>query len=188
MNLTKCLEAYLPFNDQEAADKPRLLAFLQEGDRIFTRDDTTAHFTASGWVVSPDRKRVLMVYHNIYHSWSWMGGHADGEKDLLSVARREITEESGVKNLTLLSPDIFSVEVLTVDGHWKRGQYVPSHLHLNITYLFEADPEDTLRCKPDENSDVAWIPIQELPQKVSEPWFLENIYSKLCRKVIASGL
>ena len=57
-----------------------------------------------------------------------------------------------------------------------------THLHLNVTYLFEADPVAPLRCKPDENTGVAWIPIDELPEKVSEPWFLERIYSKLIKK------
>ena len=75
-----------------------------------------------------------------------------------------------------------------MDGHIKRGQYVSSHLHLNVTYLFEADPGEPLRVKPDENSGVAWIPVAELPRKVTEPWFLERIYSKLCRKLLETGL
>ena len=29
--------------------------------------------TASAWVVNPGRTKVLMVYHNIYKSWSWLG-------------------------------------------------------------------------------------------------------------------
>lgn len=188
MELTDQIRAYIPFNDQETADKPKLLSLLQNCEDIFTRDNTTAHMTASGWVVSPDRASVLMIYHNIYNSWSWMGGHADGETNLLQVAQREIREESGVQKLKLLSPDIFSLEILTVDGHIKRGKYVSSHLHLNVTYLFEADPAEPLRVKPDENSGVAWIPVSELPQKVTEAWFLERIYSKLCRKLLDTGL
>ena len=188
MELTNRIRAYTPFNDQEAADKPKLLSLLQSSDTIFTRDNTTAHMTASGWVVSPDRASVLMIYHNIYNSWSWMGGHADGETDLLQVAQREIREESGIRDLKLLTPDIYSLEILTVDGHIKRGEYVSSHLHLNVTYLFEADPAQPLHVKPDENSGVAWIPISDLTSRVTEPWFLERIYSKLCRKLQDTGL
>ncbi len=90
-------------------------------------------------VVNKDRSKVLMVYHNIYNSWSWMGGHADGETDLLSVAIREVKEEAGISNVRPVSEEIFSLESLTVDGHVKKGNYVSSHLHLNITYLLEAD-------------------------------------------------
>ena len=182
MALREQLEAFRPGNDQEAADKQLLLELLDQ-PKVFTRENRTGHFSASGWVVSPDRKKVLMVYHNIYDSWSWMGGHADGETDLLAVAEREIREESGVKQLELLSPGIFSAEILTVDGHEKKGKYVPSHLHYNVTYLFEADPEQPLSHTPDENSGVRWIGVEELPQAVSEPWFTERIYSKLCKKV-----
>ena len=188
MDLIDQIGAHTPFNDQEAADKPKLLSLLQSSKDIFTRDNTTAHMTASGWVVSPDRKSVLMIYHNIYNSWSWMGGHADGETDLLQVAQREIREESGIQNLKLLTPDIYSLEILTVDGHIKRGEYVSSHLHLNVTYLFEADPAQPLHVKPDENSGVAWIPISDLTSRVTEPWFLERIYSKLCQKLTETCL
>jgi len=182
MGLAEQIRAYVPCNEQEAADKQELLHWL-DAPQVFTRDNHRGHFTASGWVVSPDRKQVLMVYHNLYDSWAWMGGHADGEQDLLQVARREIMEESGIKNLRLLQPEIFSLEVLTVDGHIKRGSYVSSHLHLNVTYLFEADPDEPLTHKPDENSGAQWIPVDRLSQMVSEPWFLTWIYSKLCKKV-----
>ena len=183
MTLAEQIRSYTPYNAQEAADKAQLLHWLKKDADVFSRECREGHFTASGWVVSPDRKKVLMVYHNIYYSWSWMGGHADGDRELLRVAEREIREESGVGALKLLSPEIFSLEVLTVDGHIKRGEYVSSHLHLNVTYLFEADPALPLACKPDENSGVQWIDVEQLPEKVSEPWFLTWIYSKLCEKV-----
>ena len=75
-----------------------------------------------------------------------------------------------------------------MDGHIKRGSYVSSHLHLNVTYLFEADPSQATAIKPDENSGVGWFPVSELPNRVSEPWFLQWIYSKLCQKVVKSGI
>lgn len=74
------------------------------------------------------------------------------------------------------------MEILTVDGHEKRGQYVPSHLHLNVTYLFEADFDAALQNKPDENSAVDWICMDEISQKSSEPWLIQRIYPKLIAK------
>lgn len=181
MSLKEQIAAYIPVNEQEQKDKAQLLQWL-EVPGVFTRDCAAAHFTASAWVVSPDRKQVLMIYHNLYDSWAWMGGHADGEEDLFAVARREVMEESGLTELTAVSRDIFSLEVLCVDGHEKRGQYVSSHLHLNVTYLFEADPTAPVFIKPDENSGVGWFPVEEALQKSSEPWFRERIYKKLIDK------
>ena len=92
-------------------------------------------------------------------------------------------EESGLTELKPLGDGIFSLEILTVDGHEKRGKYVSSHLHLNVTYLFEADPSAPVFIKPDENSGVAWFAVEEVLQKSTEPWFCQRIYSKLMAKV-----
>lgn len=180
--LIRQIEDYIPFNEQEARDKAQILAFLRSGAELVTRNNPVAHLTASGWVVSPDRRQVVMVYHNLYKSWSWMGGHADGNRNLLQVARKEVMEECGLDNVTVVSPDIFSLEVLCVAGHEKKGQYLSSHLHLNVTYLFEADPALPLRIKPDENSAVAWVAVEDIPEKTNEVWFRDRIYSKLCKK------
>lgn len=175
---------YRPCSEQEAADRERILQFLRTGETPFSRENPYAHMTASAWVVNPAGTKVLMVYHNIYRSWSWMGGHADGETDLLAVALREAREESGIRHVRPVSEEIFSLEVLTVDGHEKKGCYVSSHLHMNVTYLLMADESESLSVKPDENSGVRWIDVNDLPAKVSEPWMMERIYRKLAEKPI----
>ena len=183
MSLRDDILAFVPQNEQEQMDKGELLKWLDSGVDIFSRSCNAAHLTASGWVVSPDRKKVLMAYHNLYDSWAWLGGHADGETDLRAVAQREILEESGLEAVKPLGKGIFSLEILTVEGHEKREKYVPCHLHLNVTYLFEADPGAPLRCKPDENKAVAWFDVSQVLEKSSEPWFCQRIYPKLMEKV-----
>lgn len=183
MTLLQQIENYIPFNEQEARDKQLIAAALRQYGDIFTRDNEVLHMTASAWTVNRSRNRVLMVYHNIYHSWSWLGGHADGEEDLLAVALREVREESGVQSVRPVTEDIFSLEVLTVDGHQKRGQYVSSHLHLNVTYLLEADDTEPLTVRETENSAVGWFPLEEAVQASSEPWFQAHIYTKLNEKL-----
>lgn len=183
VTLLEELEQYRPWNEQEERDRTELLRRLRSGEDLYTRDNSAGHLTASAWVVSPDRRRVLMAYHNIYDSWSWLGGHADGDRDLLAVAAREVREESGLTAVRPVSRSIYSVEILTVDGHEKRGAYVSSHLHLNVTYLLEADPADPVRCKPDENSRVGWFGLEEAVAASSEPWFRERVYRKLNAKL-----
>ena len=182
MNFYSELSAYRPWNPQEAQDRSELLRRLEQGEELFSRANPTAHLTVSGWVVSPDRTQVLMAYHNLYDSWAWLGGHADGDADLLQVALREAREESGVQELRVLSEEPISLEVLCVNGHEKRGAYVPSHLHLNVTYLLEADFGAALHNRPEENQAVAWIEVDEIADKSTEPWFVERIYSKLVQK------
>ncbi|MCI8400050.1 MAG: NUDIX hydrolase [Oscillibacter sp.] len=182
MDLIQEIENFTPWNEQEARDRTELLRRLQSGEELYSRENAAAHLTASAWVVSPDRRRVLMAYHKLYDSWAWLGGHADGERDLLSVALREVREESGL-TARPVSPCVYSLEILTVDGHEKRGLYVSSHLHLNVTFLLEGDPAQAVRCKPDENSRVGWFGLAEAVAASSEPWFRERIYSKLNAKL-----
>ena len=183
MELLQQIEGYTPFNEQEAADKAMIIQCLRNLPDVFARDSKIAHMTASAWVVNPGRNKVLMVYHDLYDSWSWMGGHADGDPDLLRVALREVQEESGIKRVFPLSGEIFSLEILTVDGHEKRGAYVSSHLHLNLTYLLETDEDQELTAKPGENSGVSWFGLKEAVEMSSEDWFRERIYPKLNSKL-----
>lgn len=184
MNLQEQLFHYQPYNEQEERDKEIMLSLLATEEDIFTRENSTAHFTASAWLVNKSHDKVLMIYHNIYNSWAWTGGHADGESNLLAVAMREAQEETGVMDIRPVREDIFSIEILTVDGHEKRGAYVPSHLHLNVTYLLEADEEEVLRVKPDENSGVKWFPLEEALKASTEPWMVERVYKKLNQKLV----
>lgn len=181
--LIKQIESYKPFNEQEKKDKEIILDCLKNNEEVFSRQSKMAHMTASAWVTNKNRDKILMVYHNLYDSWSWLGGHADGEENLLEVAMREVSEESGLKNLIPVSRDIYSLEVLTVDGHRKKGEYISSHLHLNVTYLLEADDKEILSIKPDENSGVAWFGLERAIESSTEKWFQENIYRKLNEKL-----
>lgn len=174
---------YEPYNAQEVIDKQIILSHLRHSKDAYTRDNKLAHMTASAWVVNHDHSKVLMIYHNIYDSWSWLGGHADGDKNLLEVAIKEVNEESGITKVFPLSEDIFSLETLTVDGHERKGDYVPSHLHLNVTYLLQADDTEALIVKPDENSGVQWFSLEDAIEASSEPWFKERIYAKLNEKL-----
>ncbi len=183
MKIIEEIKKYRPCNAQEQRDQALILDFLEKNGDAFLRSNLLAHMTASSWIVNPERTKTLMVYHNLYDSWSWTGGHADGETDLLSVALREAREETGIEHVRPVSPEIFSLEVLTVDGHEKRGEYVPSHLHMNVTYLLEAEESDTLHICREENSGVAWFTLEEALKASSEPWFVERIYKKLNGKL-----
>ena len=176
------LKAYCPCNAQEEQDKKTIIAFLEHYPDAFSRENKLGHMTASAWIVNKNRDKTLMVYHNLYDSWSWTGGHADGEEDLLKVAIKEAREETGAE-VRAVSEEIYSLEVLTVDGHEKRGEFVPSHLHPNVTYLLEADESAKLKVCPDENSGVSWFSFEEALEKSSEPWFVERIYKKLNMKL-----
>ena len=183
MELREKIEKYEPYNEQEENDKKIMLKYIDLFDDVLTRDNEFGHFTASAWVVNKERTKVLMIYHNIYKSWAWTGGHADGESNLLETAIRELKEGTGVKNVKVLDDDIFSLEIVCVNGHVKRGKHVSSHVHLNLMYLLEADEKEELKIKEDENKGVMWVNIEDVEKVTNEKWVRENIYRKLNEKL-----
>lgn len=181
MGLRDDILAFRPYNEQEETEKRLMLQYMDTFPDLLTRENEMAHFTASCWIVNPARTHALMAFHNLYQSWAWLGGHADGEEDLLRVALREANEESGIVGARPLINEIFSLEILGVDGHVKRGRYVATHLHLNCTYLLEADDRLPIRVKADENSAVHWIPFADVEAEVREPE-MRVVYRKLMDK------
>ena len=185
-NLYNRIKQYRPWNEQEETDQKLTLKYMDLFEDVLFRVNEIAHLTASSWIVNQDRTKVLMIYHNIYDSWAWTGGHADGEADLLKVAQREAQEETGIQTIKPVNEDIYSLEILCVNGHVKKGKYVSSHLHLNITYLLEADEKESLRIKEDENSGVRWVDLNQAINLSSEIW-MRGIYQKLNEKLGDKG-
>ena len=179
------IHEYTPFNEQEMMDKALIVRAIETFDDVLDRENTICHMTVSAFVVNREKTHVLMAYHNLYNSWAWLGGHADGNSNFAQVALKELQEESGVTNAQFLSTDIFSLEVLNVLSHVKKGKFVSAHLHLNVTYLFEASMDEELVIAEDENSNVGWLPIDELSTHCSEP-FMIPIYEKIIQKMRAT--
>jgi len=182
MHMKQQLEQYRPYNAQEAKDQEIMLRYMDAFDNLFARENEFAHFTASAWLVNEDHTKVLMAYHNIYNSWSWVGGHADGDTDLLNVALKEAKEETGLANVKAVSDEIFSIEILGVPAHEKKGKHVATHVHLNVTYLLKASESDLTRIKPDENSDIGWFSLEEAIDASTEPE-MKVVYRKLNEKL-----
>lgn len=188
MKYIQLIKDYKPFNEQEAKDKEIILKSIDIFDDVLTRDNEIAHITSSTFVVNKNRDKVLMVHHNIYNTWSWMGGHNDGDKDCLNVAMKELEEETGVTRSTVLGDGIFSLDVLDVKSHIKKDKYVAPHLHLSVAYLVEASEDEKLEIKEDENSGVMWIKIDKINEYVKNEPHMQKLYEKFINKMISMNL
>jgi len=176
------LSIYRPKNEQEAIDKEAILHFIKNNPDVLHRTCELGHLTSSAIVVNESMTKVLFAFHKIYQSWSWVGGHNDGEDDCLSVAVRETKEETGIQKVRPWSDDLFMVDIIYVHNHIKRGKYVPDHLHLNMTYLLIADEKEPLTVKEDENTGVKWFPIDDVLHHVSEERMMA-VYQKAFRQI-----
>jgi len=187
-NLKVSLEKFNPYNEQEEVDRKIMLKYIRDFDDVLTRENEYGHFTSSAFVLNKERTKILMIYYKIYNSWAWVGGHADGDSDLLYVAMKEAKEETGIKNVSPIYEDIYSLEIINVNGHEKRGKYVGSHVHLNVTYLLEANENEEIHIKEDENSGVKWVPINDILQVTSEIWVRDRVYTKILNKMRKDGI
>ena len=181
------VEGYQLNNIQEKDKLNNVLVQLNEKDdqEMINRKNFIGHFTASAFVISKDNRRLLMVHHNIYNTWSWTGGHADGEADLLKVAIKEAKEETSVENIGVLDENIIAIDILPVVPHVKRGKFISGHLHFCISYALIADENSHIEAKLDENSGVKWIKIDELEKYSDEPYLI-GVYRKIHKRVVMS--
>lgn len=181
MNFREQMRNYIPFNEEEESIKNYTLKWIDTFDDVLTRENEFGHFASSAFVVNKERTKMLVVYHNIYDAWIFPGGHADGEENLLSVAVREVEEETGLKT-KVLDDSIFAISASPIIGHIKRGKYVPAHTHLDVVYLLEADDKEMLVFREDESKGVKWITFEEaIGDNIVD--FIRPVHKRLIEKL-----
>lgn len=167
MNI-EAFNSYQPKNEQEARDLALIIDFLNRNEDALDRTNLCAHVTSSAFVCNPSLTKVLFAYHHIYDSWAWVGGHNDGDPDLLKVAIKEAIEETGNQTIRPYMDEIFTVDVIYVKNHIKHGIYVPDHLHLNATFLLIADEDAEMKHNPREHKGLKWFDLDEVFHHISE--------------------
>jgi 8-oxo-dGTP pyrophosphatase MutT (NUDIX family) len=155
------LSLYNPPNAQEASFKTQMLDLFSEGKIAFERKREAGHFTASAWVLDPHSKSVLLILHSKINKWLQPGGHADGNQDLLEVAKKELMEETGVNGVELIKTTIFDLDIHTISAH--KG--IPEHLHYDLRFIFRGNSNASLEINH-ESKDIQWVPLDEIPDLV----------------------
>jgi 8-oxo-dGTP pyrophosphatase MutT (NUDIX family) len=139
---------------EEALAVEETIAFAEAHPECLLRACLEGHLTGSAWIVSPDRQQTLLTHHAKLGKWLQLGGHADGDGDLLAVALREAAEESGLQRLTVVDTGLFDV-----DRHWigSRGAE-PGHWHHDLRFMIEADPSEPLTVSS-ESKALSWVAV-----------------------------
>ncbi|NEU67341.1 NUDIX hydrolase [Spirosoma agri] len=156
-HLLTLLRQHKPTDHSEQVMTKATIAFIEANPACFERSLLIGHVTGSAWIVSPDRQNAVLIHHRKLDRWFQPGGHADGDPVIAGVAFREAEEETGLKSLQFIHPEIFDVDVHLIPA---RGD-VPEHLHYDIRFLLEADPHEPF-ILTDEVNAVRWLSMDEI--------------------------
>ncbi|MBN8550227.1 MAG: NUDIX hydrolase, partial [Deltaproteobacteria bacterium] len=154
--LLKLLNSYQPQDEADAWQRDRIRAFVECNPQCFERSLLEGHVTGSCWLLNAAEDSLLMTHHRKLGRWMQLGGHADGETDVLKVALKEAVEESGISNVTALMPEIFDVDVHEIPA---RGE-VPAHYHYDIRFALLA-PEGARFEVSEESNQLAWVRFED---------------------------
>jgi 8-oxo-dGTP pyrophosphatase MutT (NUDIX family) len=155
---------------EEAADRDRMITLLDHCSTCFSRETFPAHFTGSALVVSWDAARVLLHHHRKLDRWLQFGGHCDGSEDVLSVARREAFEESGIAGLTPISNHPFDLDIHEIPALGAE----PAHEHYDVRYLFAA-PNGATATISSESNELRWFTLEQAEHQNLDPGLLRMI-------------
>jgi 8-oxo-dGTP pyrophosphatase MutT (NUDIX family) len=156
----------------ELGYRHRMVELLDSCSNCFRRDAFPAHFTGSAFVVSADGRRGLLNHHRKLARWLQFGGHCDGEEDVLSVARREAYEESGIAGLVVASTRPFDLDIHDIPAIGDE----PAHLHYDVRYVLIAPEQAEIQASP-ESKELRWFTSAEM-----ETWNLDPGLRRLIEK------
>ncbi len=171
-SLLRLLENYHPNSDDELCSKELIKSFVSSNEDCFLRSNLAGHITASCWLLSPKRDEVLLTHHKKIGLWLQLGGHADGDSDVLAVALKEAEEESGILGISPFESDSFDVEVHKIDEH--KG--VPEHYHYDVRFALQAPHKDYL--VSDESHGLMWVAITDLADLIGHNESLKRMAKK----------
>jgi 8-oxo-dGTP pyrophosphatase MutT (NUDIX family) len=152
------LEAALLFDERDREEQRIITAFVHEHPDCLERSNLSGHLTASAFVIDRERRHLLLIHHKALGRWLQPGGHADGDPDLLAVARREVFEETGLAVSEPLTQGAFDLDIHSIPE--RKG--IPAHLHYDVRFLFEADGSFALTGDDREVHGAAWVPLAAL--------------------------
>jgi 8-oxo-dGTP pyrophosphatase MutT (NUDIX family) len=142
---------------EEASCRQRMLELLDTCPDCFRREAFPAHFTGSALVVSADGSNVLLHHHRKLDRWLQFGGHCDGEENVLSVARREAREESGIDGLIVAAARPFDLDIHEIPPHGNE----PAHFHFDVRYVLIA-PQAAETKTSAESKELRWFTFGDL--------------------------
>ena len=175
--LLKKLHTYQPNNPEEQTSKKQMIDFIQQHEDCFERSLEEGHITGSAWLLNKDKTKALLMHHTKLDSWFQLGGHCDGDPDVLHVAIKEAQEESGIKHIQPLSEEIFDIDIHLIPESSKAK----AHYHYDVRFLLHVTSDDTI-VQNRESKELRWIGKSKNELPTTNPSVIRMFDKWLARK------
>ena len=131
--LVRLLQVHVAADAREEADRCAMLRLAQELAEPLSRDEPSAHFTASAFVIDEAGVSTCLVEHAKLGRLLQPGGHVEPDDvSLEAAALREAREETALEvELHPTAPRPFDLDVHEIPA--RPGE--PAHFHLDVRYL-----------------------------------------------------
>ena len=150
--LLNLLDRYEPHVPEEIISKQNMISFVEQNSDCFERSLLIGHMTASAWLVDTTNTHTLLTLHAKFDEWLQLGGHCDGDSDVLSVALKEAREESGIQSITPVMSEIFDIDIHPIPANSRD----PGHFHYDVRFLLQVTSNETI-VQSLESKDLRWF-------------------------------
>ncbi|MES2607960.1 MAG: NUDIX hydrolase [Pseudomonadota bacterium] len=149
--LIQLLNQYNP-SDAEITMKNDMLSFIDANENCFERSLEIGHITGSAWLLNKAGDKALLMHHKKLDKWLQLGGHADGETDILAVALKEAQEESGITSIEPVMNAIFDIDVHKIPAYG----IIKEHFHYDVRFLLKVTSDEDISINSESN-ELRWI-------------------------------
>jgi len=172
--LFSLLEEFEMKNPRSASLVLDFKKLLQETPHPFSRDQYPGHLTGSCFVVNPEFSQILLMNHKKLGKWLQMGGHAEGESDIASVALREAWEEAGTQQIELVNSSILDIDIHLIPARKNE----PEHFHYDVRFLAVCRDPQSIQKQEEECADLKWFSWEQAYEVAKEP-SMHRVFKKV---------
>lgn len=151
-NLKVLLKNYKPTDPDEIIFKSEMLSFIEKHPDCFERSLEIGHITASCWLLNKDGSKALLLHHAKLDNWFQLGGHCDGNPDVLAVSIKEAQEESGIQDIVPINTNIFDIDIHLIPENKKEE----AHYHYDVRFLLQVKGLEHI-VQNSESKELRWI-------------------------------
>ncbi len=175
--LKTLLQTYHTTYPDESGTVKRYIEFITNHADCFERTQPAGHVTGSAWLVNTSGTHVLLTHHRKLNRWLQLGGHADGQTNIMEVALKEAREESGIQNILALNTQLFDIDIHEIPP----SQNEPAHYHYDARFALQVAENDTFTVS-NESHALEWVNISQLAEHTSDPSILRMAHKWLVGK------